>query len=77
MDKLNLTTKSRVQLAILQAEEQQHIKNISNLLSKVDKICKEESGMSLADLIECYDDRLDRLDAINTEIELLKEIESL
>ena len=73
MDKLNLTTQSRIQLAILQAEEEQNIKNISRIILEANLICRERAGMSFNELMIHYNDRLDRLDAINTEIELMEE----
>ena len=54
-----------------------NIKNITNILSEIDKMCREQAGMSLDTLIINYDNCIDRLDAINTEIELMEEIESL
>ena len=67
MNTLDLSTQTTVQLAILEAEEQQHIKNITNILSEIDKMCRERAGVSLDTLIINYDNCIDRLDAINKE----------
>lgn len=77
MDKLKLSTQTLVQLATLQAEEEQNIKNITNILSQVDKLCQEQAGMTLDQLIDSYDYCIERLEVINKEREYRKEVESL
>jgi len=67
MNTLDLSTQTLIQLAKLEAEEQQNIKNISNILTKVDKLCQEEAGMSLDELIDNYDNCIERLEVINNE----------
>jgi len=67
MDKLNLSSQTLIQLTMLGVEQEQNIKNITNLLSKIDQMCKEEAGMSLDQLIDSYDYCIDKLEEINTE----------
>ena len=69
MKSLDLSTQSIVQLAILQAEEQQNIDNITRILVKVDKMCQEEAGMSLDQLIDSWDYCIERLAVISKEKE--------
>lgn len=76
MDKLNLKTKTTVQLAILQAEQEQNIKNIANILSEVDRMCQDKAGMSLADLIEHHDTCMERYYEINREQAFRRILES-
>jgi flagellin-specific chaperone FliS len=67
MKALDLSTQSIVQLAKLEAEQQQNIKNITRILAKVDEMCQEEADMSLDQLIDCYDYCIERLDALSKE----------
>jgi hypothetical protein len=76
VDKLNLKTKTTVQLAILQAEQEQNIKNIANILSEVDRMCQDKAGMSLADLIEHHDTCMERYYEINREQAFRRILES-
>lgn len=77
MNTLDLSTQTLIQLAKLEAEEQQNIKNISNILTKVDKLCQEEAGMSLDELIDNYDNCIERLEVINNERQYRIKVESL
>jgi hypothetical protein len=65
VDKLNLKTQTTVQLAILQAEEEQNIKNIANILSEVDRMCQDKAGMSFADLLKHQESCVERYYKIN------------
>lgn len=67
MNTLNLKTQTPIQLAKLEAEQQQHINNITKILSEVDKLCQEKADMSLNELIKNYDNCIERLDTINKE----------
>jgi hypothetical protein len=67
MKGLKLSTQSDIQLAKLEAEQQQNIKNITRILAKVDEMCQEEADMSLDQLIDNYDYCMERLEAIKHE----------
>jgi hypothetical protein len=67
MKGLKLSTQTNVQLAMLEAEQQQNINNITRILAKVDEMCQEESGMSLDELIDNYDYCIERINAIKEE----------
>ena len=69
MKALDLSTQSIVQLAKLEAEQQQNIKNITRILAKVDEMCQEEAGMSLDQLIDGWDYCIERLAVISKEKE--------
>jgi len=67
MKGLKLSTQSDMQLAKLQAEQQQNINNITKILIKVDEMCQEEADMSLDELLDNYDYCMERLEAIKHE----------
>jgi hypothetical protein len=69
MKALDLSTQSIVQLAKLEAEQQQNIKNITRILAKVDEMCQEEADMSLDQLIDSWDYCIERLAVISKEKE--------
>ena len=72
MKTLDLSTQTNLQLEILVAEEEQLIKSINNILTKIDEVCIEEMGMNLEKLYEAADWAIDRLNTLKSEIEYRK-----
>ena len=72
MKTLDLSTQTNIQLEILVAEEEQIIKSINNILTKIDEVCIEEMGMNLEKLYEAADWAIDRLNTLKSEIEYRK-----
>lgn len=69
MKTLDLTTQSDIQLELLLAREEKMVKAISNILIEIDKVCIEEMGMNLEQLLEANDWSIDRLKALKSEME--------
>ena len=72
MKTLDLSTQTNLQLEILVAEEEQLIKSINNILTKIDEVCIKEMGMNLEKLYEAADWAIDRLNTLKSEIEYRK-----
>jgi hypothetical protein len=80
MKALDLSTQSSIQLAMLQAEQESNIKNITKILALVDEMCQAQAGMSLDQLIDSYDYCIEKLNVIKSEKqsrEITNYIESL
>jgi len=69
MKTLDLTTQSDIQLELLLAKEEKMAKAISNILIEIDKVCMEETGMKLDQLLEANDWSIDSIKALKSEIE--------
>ena len=68
METLDLSTQTDMQLELLVAREENTIKSINNILTKIDEVCMEEMGMTLQQLYEVNDWAIDRLNALKSEI---------
>jgi uncharacterized coiled-coil protein SlyX len=68
MKTLDLSTQTDMQLELLVAREENTIKSINNILTKIDEVCMEEMGMTLQQLYEVNDWATDRLNALKSEI---------
>lgn len=77
MDKLNLKTQTNIQLALLKAEEEHNIANISNVLSELNRMCQDKAGMSLADLLKHQESCVERYYEINREESFRRILESV
>ena len=66
---MDLTTQSDIQLELLLAREEKMAKAISNILIEIDKVCIEEMGMNLEQLLEANEWSIDRLKALKSEME--------
>ena len=69
MKTLDLSTQTDIQLELLVAREENTIKSINNILTKIDEVCMEEAGMTLQQLYEANDWAIDRLNALKSEME--------
>lgn len=68
MKTLDLSTQTDIQLELLVVREENTIKSINNILTKIDEVCMEEMGMTLQQLYEVNDWATDRLNALKSEI---------
>lgn len=68
MKTLDLSTQTDMQLELLVAREENTIKSINNILTKIDEVCMEEAGLTLQQLLALNDSASDRLNALKSEI---------
>jgi hypothetical protein len=68
MNVLDLSTQTDMQLELLVAREEKTINSINNILTKIDKVCMEEMGITLQQLLEINDYAIDRHNTLKSEI---------
>jgi hypothetical protein len=69
MNVLDLSTQTDMQLELLVAREEKTINSINNILTKIDKVCMEEMGITLQQLLEINDYAIDRHNTLKSEME--------